>query len=341
MYFYLREPLSSITSSNTSFSSDNSYLPNINPSAGLRQLSVDELDEINSTGFNRHDSTQRESYNISRSLFAIPRPTIYLPTNNLLSTPCTRFTHARQSSRSSNPSLITHHRERPIYQNVSSLPVLPPVIPSYPIQYQIQRYAPIPVTRSKKQQKSRRERPPGLFTTLFTGGFSTISVLIYLIFLLSLPIAKLVLGILYMKECPVNRNIPLYMIVAGACGLTLVILLLLSSACTLCRSTANTKKPYHCLMICTISLARGLQGVIGIFLFIWFLFGNIWIFNARVRVRTDKPNDINNYCHPTLYWFAYYILIFTYIYAFLTCCIKFCLNCFCCGAFNEWHKAFS
>jgi hypothetical protein len=345
MFFYLRKPLSTTASSDTSFSSDNSYIPDINtPSpAVLRQLTVDELYDVSSTGFNHQYSMEQEPFHISRPLFTIPRPTIYLPTNNSSWTPHARSMRAEESSRSSSPSLITHHSERPLYQN---LPPLPSPIPSLPTHYQIepspfQRFVPIPILHPKKQKKSSREKPPGLFTTLSAGGLSTLAALVYLIFLLALPITKLVLGILYIKECPINTNIPLYMIVAGGCGLTIIILLLLSSACTLCRSTSDPKKPTHGLMICTIAFARGMQVAITIFLFIWFLFGNIWVFNARYHVRTDKPNDINNYCNPTLYWFAFYTLIFTYVYAFFTCCIKFCFNFFCCGAFDAWYKAFS
>jgi hypothetical protein len=94
-------------------------------------------------------------------------------------------------------------------------------------------------------------------------------------------------------------------------------------------------------MICTIALARGIQGVLAIFLFIWFFFGNYWVFGARQRVRTDRPDDTNNYCQPTLYWFAFYVLIFTYVYAIFICFMKFCTNFFCCGAFDIWKRAFS
>jgi hypothetical protein len=364
MFYHLRRPSSSINSSHTSFSSDDSCFPAVPtpPPVVLRELIVRDLDEISSTGFNQQRPMQREPFRIPRPMLTLPRPAIHLPTNNSLWTPSTRPTrvvqtstslnpslathHTRivQTSTSPNPSLATHHSDRRIYQNLP--PLLPPPIPIVPTLYQIgpppfQRFAPIPVTRSIKPKKIYREKPPGLFTTLSAGGFSTVAVLIYLSFLLALPTTKLVLGILYVNACPVNKNIPLYMIVSGACGLAIIILLLLSSACTFCRFVSNTKKPTHRYMICIIALARGMQGALAIFLFIWFLFGNIWVFNARNRVRTDQPNDKNNYCNPTLYWSAFYILIFTYIYALFTCCIKFCVNFFCCGACDIWRKAFS
>lgn len=360
MFFHLRPSTSPRTDSGTSFTSDNSYVPVIaRPQlAALRELIVRDLDDISSTGFNHQRPLQRAPFRIPRPILTIPRPIIRVPTNNSLWTADTRPTRIRQASRSSSTSYITHHSERPVYQNLPPTPLPFPSpslsIPQIPTQYQIgsppppppplprfQQFIPYPAVRQKEQKPILREKPPGLFTTLSSGGFNTLAVLIYLTFLLSLPITKLVFGILYIKECPVNKNIPLYMIISGACGLAIIIFLLLSSACTYCRAISNIKKSTHGFLICTIAISRGMQGALAIFLFVWFFFGNIWIFNVRYRVRTDKPNDINNYCHPTLYWFAFYILIFTYVYAIFTCCIKFCVNFFCCGACDIWYKAFS
>ncbi|CAF0760129.1 unnamed protein product [Rotaria sordida] len=348
MFSHIRKPsLPSIISNNSSFSSDNFYIPTITiprPTI-LRPLDVYDFNRISPTDFIHQRCMQQEPFRIPRPILTIPRPAIHLPTNDSIWTPCTRPTHVQQTSTSSSPLSITNHSERPIYQNLP-LESLIPSPPPIPTLYQIgpspfQRRVPIPVIQSIKQKKCSHEKPPGLFTTLSAGGLSTVAVLIYLSFLLTFPIIKLILGILYVKECPVNKNIPLYMIISGICGLTMVILLIFSSACTYYRSILNAQKSTHGFIICIIALTRGMQGTLAIFLFIWFFFGNIWIFNARYRVRTDKPNDTNNYCHPTLYGFAFYSLIFTYIYALFTCCIKFCVNFFCCGMCNAWHKAFS
>jgi hypothetical protein len=355
MFFHLHPSSSSSSSSSrissdTSFSSNNYHIPTITrPTlAVLHELIVRDLDEISSADFNHQRPMQRAPFRIPRPILTIPRPIIHVPTNNSLWTPDVRPTCIHETSRSSSPSLLARHSDRPLYQNLPPTTPTPPPppIPPIPIQYQIgpppafRQFIPISIARPIKQKKFLREKSPGLFTTLSAGGFNTLAALIYLTFLLALPIAKLVLGILYVKECPINRNIPLYTIVAGACGLAIVILLLLSSACTYYRSMSNAKKSTHRFLIFTIAFFRGIQGALAIFLFIWFIFGNIWVFNARYRVQTDKPND-TNYCNATLYWFAFYVLIFTYVYAIFTYCIKFCVNFFCCGACDIWHKAFS
>lgn len=351
MFSRVRRPSLSTSSSDTTFSSDNFYIPIVSTPRPnlLRQLNVHDL--------NQHHCPEREPFRIPRPIITVPRTPIHLPPTNLLWTPATRPTHGYRSSSSSSPFSISQYSERQIYQNLpfeSIRPRIPPPPPSppplppplIPTQYQIgpppfKRQTPIRITQVKRHKKYLHEKPPGLFTTLCAGGFTTVLALLYLCFLLALPIVKLVIGSLYEKQCPVNKNIPLYVIISGACGLSIAVLILFTSACAYYRSSLKARKRTHGFIIFIIAISRGLRGFITLFLFIWFFVGNIWVFNARYRVRTDKPNDANNYCHPTLYWFAYYGIIFTYIYAIFICCIKFCINFCCCGVCDGFAKAFS
>jgi hypothetical protein len=317
------------SSRRTSFSSDDTYIPNVRRSSpvALRQLVVHDLDDTNPIDLSR----QQEPFRIPRPNITIPNSSRYPPTNNSVWTPYTLPTRVQEYSPSPNPSSRTHLSEQPFYQ------ISPPPSPYQIVRVPFQRPSPI---RRIKRNKYRQEKTPGLCTTLCTGGLGTLAVLIYLTIVLALPTTKLVLGILYINECPVNKNIPLYMIVSGACGLAIILFLLLSSTCTFCRSSTIARKPTHQCMIGTTAFARGMQGVLAIFLFIWFFIGNYWVFGARYLVRTDNSSDAN-YCKPALYWFAFYVLIFTYVYAMFICFMKFCVNFFCCGACEIWKRAFS
>jgi hypothetical protein len=333
-----RRPLSATSSNFTSFSSDNSYMPTIRrPSPiALRQLVVHDLEDINSTDLNRSSS-----FRIPRPILTIPRPSIQIPTDDSLWwTSDERPTYIEEFSPPLNPAWRPYFPEQPFYQITP-----PPTPPPPPIQYQIvpipsRRPSPIRVLRRIRTKKYFKEKTPGFCTTLCSGGAATCAALIYLTLVLALPVAKLVLGILYINQCPVNKYIPLYMIVSGACGLGIILFLLLSSTCTFYRSSTIARKSTHRFIIFTIAFARGMQGVLAIFLFIWFFIGNFWVFGARYSVRTDQPNDINNYCQPGLYWFAFYALIFTYILAIFMCVFKFCGNFFCCGACDICKRAF-
>ncbi|CAF1419895.1 unnamed protein product [Didymodactylos carnosus] len=68
-------------------------------------------------------------------------------------------------------------------------------------------------------------------------------------------------------------------------------------------------------------IVSGSCGTVTIALLI--VMGNVWVFRVRPQLNTTNSNS-SNYCHPTLYWFAFWILILTYIGFVVTCCISCC-----------------
>lgn len=332
-------PMETSVTSSSSSSSDGLSIParRRSPSYSLGQLDVEELDQMNSA---YSAQRQREPFRIPRPIIGTPQPSIDVP----MWIPDRRMVNERQRSLFSNPFARMRVVEQPVYQ------IAPPLVP-IPIQYPI---SPIATDRSApqnffyrlKRKKFLQEKATGLCATFCSGGCGTLVVLVYLICLLALPACKLVLGVVYRNQCPVNKNIPLYMIVAGGSGVAMILFLLLSSGCTYCRGSIKARKSVHSFMVCTIGFARGMQGVGALFLFVWFIFGNIWVFGERYRVRTDSDalsiaTEKDNYCHPALYWFAFYVLIFTYILALLGCMVKFCFAFLCCRACDVYKGAFS
>lgn len=337
-----RQLRSSTTSSFSSSSSDNTYIPKYRKASPviLRQLVVRDLDETNSANWNRTPSSRRrrQSSGTPRPILPIPRASLHIAHDDPLWTIDRQSIAAEEIPRMPSRNPETYVIGRPFYRIQS-----PPTPP--PIQY---RFVPIPVRQSRPirtylrwKKKYRQEKTPGLCTTLFAGGFGSIAVLIYLILILALPAAKLILGIIYLQQCPIQTHIPLYMIVSGGAGLAIIFFLLLSSTCSYCRSSTTARQATHRCMIGTTAFARGMQGVLALFLFVWFFFGNAWVFSVRARVQTNRPAETTTYCHPALYWFAFYVLIFTYVFAVLMCVFKFCVNFFCCRAFDIWKRAFS
>lgn len=231
-------------------------------------------------------------------------------------------------------------RDIHLYQPGFGTPVpirTPP--PPPPIQYQIRPF----YYQRVKDKRYVQEKPTGLCATCCSGGCGAFAASVYLLIVLALPAIKLVLGVLYRDECPLNKNIPLYMMVAGSAGIAVVLFLLLSSSCTYCRASIKARKITHGLMISTIGFARAMQILLAIFLFVWFFFGNVWVFGVRSLLQTQRNSDGNNgnYCHPVLYWPAFYILIFTYVIAVFVFIAKFCARLLCCGVCDLWKGAFS
>jgi len=77
---------------------------------------------------------------------------------------------------------------------------------------------------------------------------------------------------------------------------------------------------------------RPLESILDCFLFVWFICGNVWIYENY------KPNydDLNSteYCHQTLYQFAFWITTSTYILVGVLCCCVCCVG-ICAAAFGN------
>jgi hypothetical protein len=67
-------------------------------------------------------------------------------------------------------------------------------------------------------------------------------------------------------------------------------------------------------LLCIICLIASLL----VFLFIWFMFGCIWVFRSWNIVEYDDSNS-TNYCHPVLYRFTFWFLVISLIFKILSC----------------------
>ncbi|XP_077143593.1 transmembrane protein 272-like [Ranitomeya variabilis] len=114
-------------------------------------------------------------------------------------------------------------------------------------------------------------------------------------------IAYIVVGARNQNNCVAEPHIPIYMIVAGAFGLALLVLL-----------------PLEC---CLPKVKKILGGLIGLFLFAWFIAGSVWVF----RIYRNQNRDCNN----GMYLFVFSILIIQYIFIGIGI-ISTLLSCFCC-----------
>jgi len=131
---------------------------------------------------------------------------------------------------------------------------------------------------------------------------------------MAIPIAMIVIGAKYKNDCPVQDKIPIYLIVAGAVG----VFRNLISLCQRARKSDNDdeeekkRNPVESLLDC--------------FLFAWFICGNVWIYHNYQPVYDNTASP--EYCHKTLYLFAFWITTATYILigtmCFCVCCVGIC-----------------
>ncbi|ESP00045.1 hypothetical protein LOTGIDRAFT_230986 [Lottia gigantea] len=150
---------------------------------------------------------------------------------------------------------------------------------------------------------------------------STLCFTILLGIIFAIPIAMICMGSIHLEDCPRERFIPIYLIVAGAFG---AFRNLVSFVPRLCKSDDEEETPPE-------AKKKGQKSfhLIDCFLFGWFIAGNVWIYRVYNDFNATDPTS-SYYCEPTLYYFAFWLTTATYILIGSMC---FCICCGSCLAF--------
>jgi len=147
--------------------------------------------------------------------------------------------------------------------------------------------------------------------------FASVGFLVCLALLLAIPIASIIIGAKYKDDCPVQKYIPIYLIVAGAFGLFRNLL----GMCHQGRKT-HKKRSGEQVEEERSKERKGCEGIIDCFMFAWFICGNIWIYGNYKPNLTDATHP--KYCNQTLYLFAFWLTTATYIAVAVACCCGCC-----------------
>ncbi|XP_019639229.1 PREDICTED: uncharacterized protein LOC109481167 [Branchiostoma belcheri] len=137
---------------------------------------------------------------------------------------------------------------------------------------------------------------------------------IFMGFMLALPIAYIVIGAVYLRDCTIQRMIPIYLVVMGS-----------FSAAKNLMSLGERFKNHREDESEKNAKPNPLDGLFGCFILAWFIAGNVWIYSVYTTVNMADPADAN-YCQPTLYLFAFWATTATYI------CLGLMMCCCCCAA---------
>ncbi|XP_044282724.1 transmembrane protein 272-like [Varanus komodoensis] len=124
----------------------------------------------------------------------------------------------------------------------------------------------------------------------------------------ALPVAGIAIGATYLGQCPRQPLLPVYLVVLGS-----VVLLLLLLSCTPCED--GTGQPSACARCC--------QGSCILFLFCWFIAGNVWIYPIYPPDYEDPGHP--RFCQQVLFLFAFGITTMVHatlaVVLLLTLCI--------------------
>lgn len=144
---------------------------------------------------------------------------------------------------------------------------------------------------------------------------------VFLVVFLAVPIAAIVIGGLYLHDCPKQKYIPIYLIVFGAFSIVKA----LSSLVDNCRARNNDGEQEE-------NKPKGsCDVIIGCFLSVWFMPGSVWVYTTYKHFSTDESSD--EYCQPTLFYFSFWLIIGQYIVIgllSLLCCLC-CISMLCCS----------
>ncbi|XP_066516048.1 transmembrane protein 272-like [Hoplias malabaricus] len=147
---------------------------------------------------------------------------------------------------------------------------------------------------------------------------STPVLIVSKLMVMALPIAQLVIGGLYLHDCPVQPYIPVYLLVSGAFSMVLTVL-----SCLPCAQEPEDGRQSALSSLCT-----AWNSLVTLFLFCWFITGNVWIYS----IYQPSYNPGLGYCSKVLYLFAFWSTTVVYILLGLLllggCCAMLCL-CIC------------
>ncbi|CAG2247731.1 unnamed protein product [Mytilus edulis] len=127
---------------------------------------------------------------------------------------------------------------------------------------------------------------------------------VFLVVFLAVPIAAIVIGGLYLHDCPKQKYIPIYLIVFGAFAIVKALLSLGDK----CRASNNAGEQEE-------SKPKG----------------NYWVYTTYKHFSTDESSD--EYCQPTLFYFSFWLITGTHIVTgliILLCC-GCCISMVCCS----------
>nr|XP_054755444.1 transmembrane protein 272-like [Lytechinus pictus] len=170
-----------------------------------------------------------------------------------------------------------------------------------------------------RSEREKHKNPVSFIGSVFSILFNTCIVTLFLAIILAIPIAMVAIGSVYIHECPAQHFIPLYLIVMG---LATIFKVLIDQKARFQRSRLPQEEQED---FTPNPLEKGLGKLIGLFITAWFIPGNIWIYGIFWPNTTDSSSD--DYCHPTLYIFAFWVTTAYYIFLGLLCCCAGCIVC--------------
>ncbi|XP_061446383.1 transmembrane protein 272-like [Rhineura floridana] len=128
------------------------------------------------------------------------------------------------------------------------------------------------------------------------------------IFFAALPIAGIIIGAVYLSQCPWQPLIPIYLIVLSA-----VVLLLLLLSCVSCGDGRGQPS----------TLIQGFHAACFLFLCIWFVAGNVWVYS--IYPPDYEATGHPTFCQRTVFLFAFGVTTAIYVVLAVALLLALCI----------------
>uniref|UniRef100_A0A1B6CG79 Uncharacterized protein n=1 Tax=Clastoptera arizonana TaxID=38151 RepID=A0A1B6CG79_9HEMI len=115
-----------------------------------------------------------------------------------------------------------------------------------------------------------------------------------------IPISMIVIGSMYLYDCPQGEYIPIYLLVGGAFGVLKQLLHLSSKV----RQREEEQEEERIRQSPT-------QTLLNCFMLGWFIIGSVWVYKEYEP--NYDPSQGSKYCNRTLYLFAFWLITSVYI----------------------------
>lgn len=142
---------------------------------------------------------------------------------------------------------------------------------------------------------------------------------------------RYVAGVQFLRDCPVEPHVPVYMLVGGSFGTLKMLWLLWRQVRSRRYERLDLATPVSNLDDGALTPSAGTRVVsaaLSLFLVIWFALGNYWVLHIAWPEYKPTLFDPNRWCHKTLYLFAVVHLIV--IYSVLALMLVVTLSLLCC-----------
>jgi len=187
--------------------------------------------------------------------------------------------------------------------------------------------------RAAKEQSSN---PADYFARTCLWICNTVVWIICVALFSPIPIAMIVIGAVYLHDCPREYHIPIYLVVGGSVWMARVLWEIGRYLCRQCVWRAELNPEAGGQDPKDLKKHDWVSSILSLFLFAWFIAGSVWIFSIYGDFTTDNPPSQGSppptYCSPVVYYFAFWITIAQYILFALCFCCLCCTLCLGMGA---------